>query len=61
MPERLVVKRAVRAAAGGWLLASDNGFAGGDSGTHGTADVVGVVLARWTGRGWRRLLPRPVR
>lgn len=39
MPERLVVKRASRRADGGWWLASDNEFAGGDSSTHGIADV----------------------
>jgi SOS-response transcriptional repressor LexA len=56
LPERMVVKRAVRPAEGGWELASDNPFAGGDSSIHGIADVQGraVVLLR---RGWwpRRL------
>jgi hypothetical protein len=48
-----VVKRAVRAADGGWWLASDNSFAGGDSAVHGVADVVArVVLRVWP--GWPR-------
>ncbi len=56
MPDRLVVKRAVRAEDGGWWLASDNSFAGGDSAAHGVADVVAkVVLRLWPGR------PRRVR
>jgi SOS-response transcriptional repressor LexA len=39
LPGRLVLKRAVREQDGGWWLASDNGFAGGDSTQHGVADV----------------------
>ena len=39
MPDRLVLKRAVRTEDGGWWLRSDNEFAGGDSATHGVADV----------------------
>jgi phage repressor protein C with HTH and peptisase S24 domain len=57
MPERLVVKRAVRPVEGGWWLASDNPFAGGDSETHGVAEV----LARVTWRlrpGWPQPLGR---
>jgi phage repressor protein C with HTH and peptisase S24 domain len=46
MPERLVVKRAVRIEEGGWWLASDNEHAGGDSTVHGVADVVGRVVVR---------------
>ncbi len=46
LPGRLVLKRAVRPEADGWWLASDNGFAGGDSETHGTADVLGRVVLR---------------
>ena len=46
MPERLVLKRAVRPADGGWWLASDNACAGGDSETHGVADVLGRVTWR---------------
>lgn len=46
LPDRLVVKRAVRPVDGGWWLASDNPFAGGDSDSHGVADVAGRVLLR---------------
>jgi phage repressor protein C with HTH and peptisase S24 domain len=50
LPDRLVVKRAVRAEEGGWWLASDNSFAGGDSAAHGVADVLArVVLRLWPG------------
>jgi phage repressor protein C with HTH and peptisase S24 domain len=56
LPDRLVVKRAVRPADGGWWLASDNCFAGGDSESHGVADVLGRVVLRFS-----RGLPRPVR
>ena len=57
LPERLVLKRAVREQEGGWWLASDNEHAGGDSASHGVADVLGRVT--WVARG-RRLhrLPR---
>jgi phage repressor protein C with HTH and peptisase S24 domain len=44
VPDRLVVKRVVRAQDGGWWLASDNPFAGGDSESNGVADVVGRVV-----------------
>ena len=54
LPDRLVLKRAVRPRDGGWWLASDNSFAGGDSDTHGVADV----LARVT---WRVRPGRPAR
>jgi phage repressor protein C with HTH and peptisase S24 domain len=40
LPDRLVVKRAERPAAGGWWVRSDNPAAGGDSETHGPADVL---------------------
>lgn len=55
MPDRLVLKRAVRTRDGGWWLASDNVAAGGDSATHGVADVHARVT-------WlvRRGVPRPV-
>ena len=56
LPDRLVVKRAARPHDGGWWLASDNAFAGGDSAAHGVADVVGTVVLRL-----RRGLPRRVR
>lgn len=46
MPDRLVVKRAVRAEDGGWWLTSDNRFAGGDSSSHGVADVLARVVLR---------------
>ncbi len=56
LPDRLVLKRAVRTTDDGWWLASDNSAAGGDSATHGVADVharVWLRLSRW--------LPRLVR
>lgn len=46
MPDRLVLKRAVRPQDGGWWLRSDNEFAGGDSETHGVADVAARVVVR---------------
>jgi phage repressor protein C with HTH and peptisase S24 domain len=46
LPDRLVVKRAMREVDGGWWLVSDNPFAGGDSEAHGVADVHGRVLLR---------------
>ncbi|MBN9619808.1 MAG: S24 family peptidase [Actinobacteria bacterium] len=46
LPDRLVLKRVVRAEADGWWLASDNTFAGGDSASHGVADVLGRVVLR---------------
>jgi phage repressor protein C with HTH and peptisase S24 domain len=45
-PDRLVVKRAVRAEDGGWWLRSDNRLAGGDSESNGVADVVARVVLR---------------
>jgi phage repressor protein C with HTH and peptisase S24 domain len=56
MPDRLVLKRAVREMDDGWWLVSDNKFAGGDSFTHGVADVEGRVVLRLS-----RGLPRRVR
>ena len=53
MPDRPVVKRTVRAQDGGWWLRSDNTFAGGDSDTHGVADVEARVVMRLP-RGLRR-------
>ena len=57
LPGRLVLKRAVREQGGGWWLASDNTFAGGDSSQHGVADVRARVV-RLVRRGrrlcWRR-------
>jgi len=46
LPELLVLKRAVRRHEDGWWLASDNPFAGGDSASHGVADVEARVLVR---------------
>ena len=56
LPDRLVLKRAVHAVDGGWWLASDNAFAGGDSAAHGVADVHARVVLRFS-----QGLPRPVR
>jgi phage repressor protein C with HTH and peptisase S24 domain len=59
LPERLVLKRAVRVLDdGSWWLASDNVFAGGDSAAHGAADVHGRVVLR-VSRGLPRLVRRP--
>jgi phage repressor protein C with HTH and peptisase S24 domain len=55
-PDRLVLKRAVREMDDGWWLVSDNRFAGGDSFTHGVADVLGRVVLRLS-----HGMPRPVR
>lgn len=55
LPDRLVVKRAVREQDGGWWLASDNPFAPGDSTEHGVADVTARVLVRFGGRRPRHL------
>ena len=46
LPDRLVLKRAVRAEDGGWWLACDNPFAGGDSAAFGVADVLARVVLR---------------
>jgi hypothetical protein len=50
MPERLVIKRAVRPQDGGWWLCSDNEFVGGDSRIHGVADVAARVVLRFRAR-----------
>lgn len=55
-PDLLVLKRAVREMDDGWWLVSDNKFAGGDSFTHGVADVLGRVVLRLS-----HGMPRPVR
>jgi len=52
-PDRLVVKRAVRAEDGGWWIQGDNEFVADDSRAYGVADVRGRVLLRY----W----PRPGR
>ena len=54
LPERLVVKRAVAPDSSGWHVRSDNETAGGDSRTHGPADVVGRIVWRWSARATRR-------
>jgi phage repressor protein C with HTH and peptisase S24 domain len=59
MPDRLVLKRAVRPHEGGWWLASDNPAAGGDSAVHGVADVHARVLLRVRGRRVARVRARP--
>jgi phage repressor protein C with HTH and peptisase S24 domain len=46
MPDRLVIKRAVRSVEGGWWLASDNSAVAGDSDLHGVADVSARVVVR---------------
>jgi phage repressor protein C with HTH and peptisase S24 domain len=62
LPDRLVVKRAVSPDGTGWTVRSDNDPAGGDSRTHGRADVLGRVDWRWSRRStrWRRWLPTRV-
>lgn len=47
MPGRPVLKRAARPVGTGWWLTSDNRAAGGDSESHGVADVLAVVVLRW--------------
>jgi len=58
LPDRYVVKRVAHAVDGGWWLASDNEFAGGDSETNGPADVHGRALLRLPTRSLR---PRRIR
>jgi phage repressor protein C with HTH and peptisase S24 domain len=58
MPDRFVLKRADRPDGAGWLLSSDNDAAGGDSSSHGVADVLARVVLRLPGR--RYWLPRRV-
>jgi phage repressor protein C with HTH and peptisase S24 domain len=63
MPQRHVVKRAIRPDGGGWEVLSDNELVVGDSRSHGIADVNGRVILRWTSFGspLRRWWPRRVR
>ena len=61
LPQRLVVKRAVAPDGSGWHIRSDNETAGGDSRTHGPADVVGRVVWRWSTRATRRTRWLPAR
>jgi phage repressor protein C with HTH and peptisase S24 domain len=53
-PDLPVVKRAVRAADGGWWLRGDNELVTDDSRAYGVADVLGRVLLRY----WPH--PRPI-
>src|SRR5688572_18602405 len=54
-PDLLVVKRAVRAEAGGWWLIGDNEFTADDSRAYGVADVIGRVQFRyWPRPSWLR-------
>lgn len=61
MPDRPVVKRAARRTDDGWWLVSDNEYAGGDSTSHGAADVQARVVirigTRYRPRLVRRLVP----
>ncbi|HYN96054.1 MAG TPA: S26 family signal peptidase [Pilimelia sp.] len=52
-PDLLVVKRALRRSAGGWLVQGDNPLVADDSRAYGPADVLGRVVLRY----W----PRPGR
>ena len=54
-PELLVVKRAVRPVAGGWLVASDNPEVEGLGWTGGEADVLARVVLRYWPLPPRRL------
>ena len=45
LPDRLVLKRAVRPDGHGWEVSSDNGAVGGDSRTHGPAEVLARAVA----------------
>ncbi|MDP9118459.1 MAG: S24 family peptidase [Actinomycetota bacterium] len=58
MPDRYVIKRAVRPEGDGWWLASDNGAVAGDSAAHGIADVLATAIWRLRRRS---VLPRRVR
>ncbi len=46
LPDRDVLKRVSRPEGDGWWLSSDNTAAGGDSSTHGVADVQARVVLR---------------
>ena len=46
-PDLLVVKRAVRPAAGGWWIEGDNPLVTDDSRAYGPAVVLGRVLFRY--------------
>ena len=53
-PDLLVIKRAVRLAAGGWLLGSDNPRAGSDSRQYGVAEVEAMAVRIWHRGAGRR-------
>jgi signal peptidase I len=59
LPDRLVIKRAHHREGDGWYLQSDNEFAGGDSRSHGLADVTARARWRWPADavGLRRVRP----
>jgi Peptidase S24-like len=46
-PDLVVVKRAIRPAAGGWWLEGDNPLVADDSRRYGPADVLGHVVCRY--------------
>ena len=58
MPERFVLKRALRPVAGGWWLGSDNEAAGGDSEVHGVAEVMARAVLRRRAGGRRLTVMR---
>ena len=59
LPDRLVIKRAERPVGGGWWVASDNAGVGGDSRTHGAAEVLArAVVVIPAGRARPRRIPR---
>ncbi|CAN5291872.1 hypothetical protein BH20ACT5_BH20ACT5_08070 [soil metagenome] len=47
LPDRLVVKRAVRPVEGGWWVQGDNGGGSDDSRRYGAAEVLGRVIWRY--------------
>jgi SOS-response transcriptional repressor LexA len=59
-PELLVIKRADHRQGTGWFLRSDNEFAGGDSSSHGVADILARAQWRWRADavGLSRLRPQ---
>lgn len=52
LPDRLLIKRIVRPAPGGWLIAGDNPQSSTDSRTFG-AVAPATVVGRVVGRYWR--------
>lgn len=47
LPDRLVVKRAVRPHGAGWWVQGDNPYASDDSRRYGAAEVLGRVVWRY--------------